>query len=131
MMVANAPVAVMRRCWSWRACLARKYGRMTSPARAGSTVLAANPTAVARNALANEVCPSGSSRYFQRRARIARFTTIVASESASHSGRAWAIVVMTPQRSTLCRNTAINARAIASTMRVRMWERIRLERPLL
>ena len=28
---------------------------MTSPARAGSTLLAANPTAVARKALANEV----------------------------------------------------------------------------
>ena len=51
MIVANAPVALMR---SWRA---RKYGRMTSPARAGSTLLAANPTAVARNALPNVVVP--------------------------------------------------------------------------
>ena len=46
MIVANAPVALMR------SCRARKYGRMTSPARAGSTLLAAKPTAVARNALA-------------------------------------------------------------------------------
>ena len=61
---------------------------MTSPARAGSTLLAANPTAVARNALPKLVVPSGSSRYCQRSARIARFTNIVASDSASHSGRA-------------------------------------------
>ena len=51
MTVAKAPVALIR---SWRA---RKYGRMTSPARAGRTLLAANPTAVARKALAKLVLP--------------------------------------------------------------------------
>ena len=48
--------------WVVRRLPARKYGRMTSPARAGSTALAAKPTAVARNALAKVVAPSGSSR---------------------------------------------------------------------
>ena len=60
MMVAKAPVALM---FSWRD---RKYGRMTSPARAGRIVLAAKPTAVARNELAKLGRPSGSSRYCQR-----------------------------------------------------------------
>ena len=38
MIVANAPVGAHR-----RSCRARKYGRMTSPARAGSMLLAAKP----------------------------------------------------------------------------------------
>ena len=80
--------------------------------------------AVARNALANVVGASGSSRYFQRRARIARFTTIVANENASHSGRAREIAVKTPHRSTLCRNNAISATATANTTMVRMWDRM-------
>jgi len=56
---------------------------MTSPARAGSTALAANPTAVARNELAKVVVPNGSSRNFQRSARIARLAIIVINDSAS------------------------------------------------
>ena len=82
MMVAKAPVALIR------SCRARKYGRMTSPARAGSTALAAKPTAVARNALPKLVAPSGSRRYCHRTARIARFTNIDASDRPSQSGRA-------------------------------------------
>src|SRR5437763_1212081 len=56
---------------------------MTSPARAGSTLLAAKPTAVARKALAKLVGPSGSNRYRQRSDRIAKLTNIVASDRIS------------------------------------------------
>src|SRR4051812_48765284 len=102
---------------------------MTSPARAGNTLLAAKPTAVARNALAKRVRPSGSRRNCHRNARIARLTIIVESDSASHAGRAAAIAVPTRRRSTLWKNNAISAIAAASTMRVRTRERIKLERP--
>jgi hypothetical protein len=40
--------------------LARRYGRITSPARAGSRKLAANPMAVVVNALTNRVGPIGA-----------------------------------------------------------------------
>src|SRR5438132_1397502 len=66
---------------------------MTSPARAGNTVLAANPTAVARNALPNRTFLSGSSRYCHRYARIARFATVVANDSISHGGSAFDYVL--------------------------------------
>jgi hypothetical protein len=95
MMVAKAPVALT---FSWRD---RKYGRMTSPARAGSTVLAANPTAVARNELAKLGLPSGSSRYCHRHDLMARFTSIVNKDSASHSSFACTTWSATPRRSTL------------------------------
>src|SRR5216110_2532219 len=74
--VAKAPVAVIRSSsrFVWRA---RKYGRMTSPARAGRMLLAANPTAVARNAFAKLARPSGSSRNCQRNARITRLRIAV------------------------------------------------------
>ncbi len=49
-------------------------------------LLAAKPTAVARNALPKLGVPSGSSRYCQRHARIARFTNIVASEKRQPVG---------------------------------------------
>ncbi len=93
--VANAPVALNGSCRD------RKYGRMTSPARAGSTALAANPTAVALNAFTKLGIPSGSSRYCHRQARIATFTNIVASDNASHSSRACTISRATPRKSTL------------------------------
>ncbi len=60
MIVAKAPAVVMRGLRD--ASRDKKYGRMTSPARAGSTALAAKPTAVARNDSPKVVCPSGSSR---------------------------------------------------------------------
>src|SRR5438093_601982 len=104
---------------------------MTSPARAGSTLFAAKPTAVARNARANVVWPSGSRRYCQRNARIARLTIIVASDNASHSGRARAISAATRSRSTLYKNRPTRPAASASTMIVRRWDRIRIARPLL
>ena len=96
---------------------------MTSPARAGSTLLAAKPTAVARNALAKLVGPSGSNRYRQRSDRIARLTNIVASEIASHSGRARTMSAATRCRSTLCKNNARSATATATTTMVRKWDR--------
>ena len=106
---------------------------MTSPARAGSTLLAANPTAVARNAFANLVGPSGSSRYCQRSARIARFTNIVASDSASHSGRARTISRRPRARDRRCAETTRPARRRRAPARRWCEGAIasRLERPLL
>ena len=92
-------------------------GRMTSPARAGSRLLAANPTAVARNALPKPACPSGSSRYCQRHARSARLANIVATrEQRASPARARRISRPTPRRSTFCRNRPTSSAASASTM---------------
>ena len=66
---------------------------MTSPARAGSTLLAAKPTAVARNAFANVVVTERLEQSIASAARGSRGSAnIVASDKASHSGRARAIV---------------------------------------
>ena len=51
-------------------CRARRYGRSTSPARAGSTPSAAKPMTVVRNAVRKRVGPIGWSRYRQRQARM-------------------------------------------------------------
>ena len=51
-------------------------------------VIAAKPTAVARKALLKLGIPSGSSRYCQRHARIARLTNIVSSDNVNQSNRA-------------------------------------------
>ena len=83
--VANAPVALIR------SCRARKYGRMTSPARAGSTLLAAKPTAVARNAFAKLGVPSGSSRYCQRRRESPGSRTSSPATAPATPGRACTI----------------------------------------
>ena len=65
MIVANAAVggSPSRR--------ASRYGRSTSPGRAGSRKLAAKPMTVVRNAVENRVGPIGASRYCQRKARSA------------------------------------------------------------
>ena len=63
MIVANVAVALNP------SCRASKYGRITSPARAGSTALAANPMVVVRNADENLAWPIGSSKYCHRSAR--------------------------------------------------------------
>src|SRR3989442_1433910 len=97
---------------------------MTSPARAGSTLLAAKPTAVARKAFANVAFPSGGSRYCQRNARMARLASIVASDRASHIGRARPMSPATRQRSTLWRNNANRPAVRASTTIVRKCDRI-------
>ncbi len=73
MIVANAAVALSR---SRRAS---RYGRMTSPARAGSRKLAAKPMTVVRNAVAKCVGPIGASRYCQRSARRAYVSPVVPS----------------------------------------------------
>ena len=71
MIVAKAPVAVI---WLDPLGVSRqKVGRMTSPARAGSRLLAANPTAVARNALA-------------KRRRLKRFEQITANAAIGSRG---------------------------------------------
>src|SRR5262249_54465425 len=97
---------------------------MTSPARAGRTLVAAKPTAVARNALPKLVGPSGSSRYCQRQARITRFRNMVRSDSVSQSNRAWTISRATPRRSTLYNTRPSNAAASASTIKVRKCDRM-------
>ena len=97
---------------------------MSSPARAGSTLLAANPTAVARNALAKLAVPRGSSRYCQRHDLIARLTNIVRSDSASPSSRACTMALRTPRRSTFIRNRITRPAARAITIPVRMCERM-------
>src|SRR6478752_5097403 len=97
---------------------------MTSPARAGRTLVAAKPTAVARNALPKLVGPSGSSRYCQRQARITRFRNIVRSDRVSQSNRAWTISRATPRRSTLYNTSPSNAAASASTIKVRKCDRM-------
>ena len=66
--VANAAVALSP------SCRASRYGRITSPARAGNTADAAKPITVVRNTLRNRVGPSGPSRYCQRSARITKVT---------------------------------------------------------
>ena len=63
MMVAKAAVALRP---SFRAS---SHGRSTSPARAGSTALAANPMTVVRSALPKPTWPIGKSRYCHRMAR--------------------------------------------------------------
>ena len=70
--VANAAVALSpsRR--------ASRYGRITSPARAGSTADAAKPITVVRNTVRKRVGPSGSSKYCQRSARITNVRTVSA-----------------------------------------------------
>ena len=52
-------------------CRASRYGRRTSPGRAGSRKLAMNPITVVRNAVENRVGPIDASRYCQRAARRA------------------------------------------------------------
>ena len=63
MIVANVAVALSP------SCRASRYGRITSPARAGRTALAANPIVVVRNAAAKRAWPIGASRYCHRIAR--------------------------------------------------------------
>src|SRR5262245_33227929 len=97
---------------------------MTSPARAGRMLLAANPTAVARKALLKLACPRGSSKYCQRNDRIARLTSVVASEIASHGSRAISISLTTSRKSTLRKNSRTRPAASANTMTVLMCARM-------
>ncbi len=73
--VANAAVALRpsRR--------ASRYGRITSPARAGRIAEAPKPITVVRNTTQNRVGPSGASRYCQRSARIRNDTAVKTSAS--------------------------------------------------
>ena len=70
----------------------------------------------------NASCPSGSSRYCQRHARIARFTNIVASDSASHSGRALDDLAPTRREDRRCAGTTRAGRppSASTTMRAKM-----------
>ena len=92
MIVAKVAVALSP------SCRARRYGRITSPARAGSTALAAKPIVVVRNAGANRACPIGSSRYCHRRARSTIVITVTAADSAISHGFASLISVQTISR---------------------------------
>ena len=71
---------------SWRAS---RYGRIRSPALAGSRDNAANPMTVVRNAVRNRVGPMGSSRYCQRTVRTQNVTpTSSVAQSAAPAARA-------------------------------------------
>ncbi len=65
---------------------ASRAGRSTSPARAGSTVLAAKPTAVARNAGKNGTRPRGRRIQTQRRARRTKVASEMPMLAASQPG---------------------------------------------
>ena len=54
---------------------------MTSPGRAGSTELTANPIIVVRNAGRNLATPMGASKYCHRTARNAVITTVSAADT--------------------------------------------------
>src|SRR5215813_14164643 len=97
---------------------------MTSPARAGRMLLAANPTAVARNALPKLARPRGSSKYCQRNERITKLMNVVASDVASQGSRALRISLTTSRKSTLRKNKRTRPAASASTRTVLMCARM-------
>ena len=92
MIVANVAVALSP------SCRASRYGRITSPARAGSTALAANPIIVVRNAGREPAWPIGASRYCHRSARSTMVTTVTAADSAISHGSARLISAQTTSR---------------------------------
>ena len=100
MIVANAAVALR---FSFRAS---RYGRITSPARAGSRKLAANPITVVRKAFAKWVGPIGASRYCQRSARSTYVSAVTIRASTSRSVRALRVSAHTPAISALRRKNA-------------------------
>ena len=112
--VANAAVALRP---SFRAS---RYGRITSPARAGNTADAANPITVVRNTLRNFVGPNGPSRYCQRSARIRNVRAVSAIDKAMKSARADRTAVHTFARSAFLRKIAMRPTARPMTMTVRM-----------
>jgi phosphoribosylaminoimidazole-succinocarboxamide synthase len=102
MIVANAPVAVMRGRSVLDAFRVRPRQKVRANDLAGSRRQhAARGDADRRSRetrFPNVVCPSGSSKYCHRSDRITRFRNIVATEKASHSGRACAMLVNTPHK---------------------------------
>ena len=84
MIVANAPVALMSARWRAQKIRANDL----AGARRQHAARREADRGRAKRVRRTSSRPSGSSRYCQRSARIARFTNIVASDSASHSGRA-------------------------------------------
>ena len=112
-----------------RSRFASRYGRSTSPARAGSSALAANPMIVVRSALLKCTRPIGWSRYCQRSARTPcsprRSSRAPAAagrpvRARSRPRRAW--------KSMLRRNSASRPTAAASAITVRRCCRISDER---
>ena len=112
--VANAAVALSpsRR--------ASRYGRITSPARAGSTADAAKPITVVRKTVLNLVGPSGPSKYCHRSARTMNVTQVKPSASNRKSCRAAATEAQTFPRSAFRRKTARRPTARPMTIIVRM-----------
>ena len=82
MMVAKAAVALRP------SLRASSQGRNTSPARAGSTALAANPITVIRRAFARLTRPTGESRYCHRIARRTYVSAVSATDRSTSPIRA-------------------------------------------
>src|SRR4029079_1587669 len=122
MIVANAAVALRR------SRFASRYGRSTSPARAGRSALAANPMSLVRSALLKCTRPIGWSRYCQRSARNRYAAAVVTSASSSRPTRARASSVATAWKSVWRRNSASRPTAAASAIPVRRCCRISDER---
>ena len=78
--------------------LASKYGRITSPARAGRRKLAANPITVVVNALPNRVGPMGARRNCQRQARTAYVSPVATSPRISNPASARRVSAQTPRQ---------------------------------
>ena len=79
--------------------LASRYGRITSPARAGSRKLAANPMTVVVNALTNRVGPIGARSDCQRQARAAYVSPVTTTARTSSPPSARRVSAQTPARS--------------------------------
>src|SRR5690606_34129985 len=107
MMVANVADTLSR------SSLASRYGRSTSPTRAGSRNVAVNPIMVVRNAGPNRTAPSGASNSCHRRARTTYVCTVVITSTTSNRGFAVATARTNWAQSTSFRNhhssTAVNA----------------------
>src|SRR5262245_51039569 len=99
---------------------ATRYGRITSPARAGSIASAAKPTMVARNTGPKRVGPIGSSRYRQRNARMTGITAASTTAQIIRSTRACAISAATADKFARLRNHAKRAIARSVTSAVRI-----------
>ena len=102
MTVANVAVAFMP------SCRASRYGRSTSPTRAGSRNVAVNPMTVVRNAVRKRACPIGRRSACHRQARSTYVCSVTSTAAAMYPGWACVIARQVCFTSTLRKNSHSN-----------------------
>ena len=129
MIVAKAAVALSP------SLRASRYGRMTSPARAGSRKLAAKPITVARKAVLKRAGPMASSRKRQRKDLRTYVKPVMSTAATRSSGRARCVSAHTPAIFAFRRKNAsspnVNRQISSVRVRGRMPWRVEIEYPQL